>query len=115
MVPGRRQGKCKRRACRQPGTILMRSLSPQLRGTIERRDTALASPLLGLTFFEVFQQHRRGSSVAGRAGALACRSTGGGAMRPGKAVSAQLIHPSRLWYWVAGAALVGSAVWLALG
>jgi len=36
-------------------------------------------------------------------------------MRPGKAVSAQLIRPSRLWYWVAGAALVGSAVWLALG
>ena len=30
-------------------------------------------------------------------------------MRPGKAVSAQLIRPSRLWYWVAGAALVGSA------
>jgi hypothetical protein len=32
-----------------------------------------------------------------------------------RALSVQPIRPSRLWYWVAGAALLGSVVWLALG
>jgi len=30
-------------------------------------------------------------------------------------MSAQAIRPSRLWYWVAGAAAVGAVVWLGLG
>jgi Protein of unknown function (DUF2510) len=30
-------------------------------------------------------------------------------------MSAPSVRPSRVWYWVAGAALVGSAVWLAFG
>jgi hypothetical protein len=33
----------------------------------------------------------------------------------GPVMSAQPIRPSRVWYWVAGAALVGSVVWPALG
>jgi hypothetical protein len=32
-----------------------------------------------------------------------------------RALSAPPIRPSRFWYWVAGAALLGSVVWLALG
>jgi len=30
-------------------------------------------------------------------------------------MSVQAIRPARLWYWVAGAALVAAVVWLALG
>jgi len=33
----------------------------------------------------------------------------------GNAVSVRPVGPSRVWYWVAGAALVASAVWLGLG
>jgi Protein of unknown function (DUF2510) len=48
---------------------------------------------------------------------LACRSTGDGdhGDTDDMAMTGQRTGPSRVWYWVAGAAMVASVVWLAVG